>query len=63
MIFLHVIPVPIIVPCYDSLTSTIKENLDRHAPLKNKTLSGNHAPFMTKEQCNAVMNRSRLKKS
>ena len=35
--------------------------LDKHAPLKTKTIRGNQAPFMTKNLSNAIMNRSRLK--
>ena len=32
--------------------------LDRHAPLKRKTIRGNQEPFMTKQLSKAIMNRS-----
>ena len=34
--------------------------LNKHAPKKQKSLRGNHSPFMTKELSKAIMNRSRL---
>ena len=35
--------------------------LNRHAPLKQKYIRANNAPFMTKELRKAIMNRSKLK--
>ena len=35
--------------------------LRRHAPLKQKYIRANNAPFMTKELRNSLMNRSKLK--
>ena len=37
------------------------ETLNRHAPIKHKTISGNHAPYMTKGLRKAIMRRSELK--
>ena len=34
---------------YDSLVNKFSELVNKHAPLKFKTLRGNHAPFMNKE--------------
>ena len=35
--------------------------LDKHTPLKTKTIRGNHAPFMTNNLSKAFMNRFRLR--
>ena len=40
---------------------TFLQVIDRHAPLKSKTIRGNQAPLMTKELSKAVMTRSRLR--
>ena len=37
------------------------EVIDRHAPLKSKTIYCNQAPFMTKELSKAIMTKSRLR--
>ena len=42
---------------YDDLTNIFRSTLDSHAPLKQKKVRGNQAPFMTK----AVTTRSRIK--
>ena len=36
------------------------ELVNKHAPLKFKTLRGNHAPFMNKELQKAIYTRSKL---
>ena len=46
---------------YDLLTERFKQICDRHAPIKQKRVRGNHAPFMTKELSKAIMTRSRLR--
>ena len=46
---------------YDSLVNKFSELVNKHAPLKSKTLRGNHAPFMNKEFQKAIYTRSRLK--
>ena len=33
----------------------------KHAPLKRKTISGNHASFVNKELCRAIYTRNSLK--
>ena len=43
------------------LINTFRKIVDKHAPLKRKTLRGNQAPFMTRELRKAIYNRSRLK--
>ena len=35
--------------------------VEKHAPLKKKSLRGNQAPFMTKEVRKVIYNRSRLR--
>ena len=35
--------------------------IDKHAPLKRKTVRGNQSPFLTKELSKAIMLRSKLK--
>ena len=47
---------------YESFSDTFKAIVNKHAPLKDKIVRGNNAPFMTKELRKAVMNRSGLKK-
>ena len=46
---------------YNKLTNIILYNtLEKHAPLKSKTVRGNQAPFMNKELSKAIMEKSRL---
>ena len=47
---------------YESFSNTFIAIVNKHAPLKEKVVRGNNAPFMTKELRKAIMNRSRLKK-
>ena len=47
---------------YEIFSDTFKAVVNKHAPLKEKIVRGNNAPFMTKELRKAIMNRSRLKK-
>ena len=47
---------------YQSFSGTFKAVVSKHAPLKEKIVRGNNAPFMTKELRKEIMNRSRLKK-
>ena len=47
---------------YESFSDTFKAIVNKHAPLKDKIVRGNNAPFMTKELRKAIMNRSGLKK-
>ena len=42
--------------------SVFRDVLDRHAPLKQKMVRGNNAPFMTKQLNKAIMDRSSIKK-
>ena len=46
---------------YNKLVNTFRKIVDKHAPMKRKTLRGNQAPFMTRELRKAIYNRSRLK--
>ena len=46
---------------YDSLVTTFSAIIDKHAPLKQKVLRGNDAPFMNKELTKAIYHRSKLK--
>ena len=39
------------------------EVLNYHAPLKQKSVRGNHAPFMTRELSKAIMTKSKAKSS
>ena len=41
--------------------SVFRDVLDRHAPLKQKMVRGNNAPFMTKQLNKAIMDRSRIR--
>ena len=45
---------------YSKLTKTL-QILQKHAPLKSKQVTGNHAPFMNKELSKVIMNKSRLR--
>ena len=42
-------------------SSVFRDVVDRHAPLKQKMVRGNNAPFMTKQLNKAIMDRSRIK--
>ena len=46
---------------YENFQSTFMEALNKHAPMKNKFVRANNAPFMNKLLSKAVMTRSRLK--
>ena len=46
---------------YESFSDTFKAVVNKYALLKEKFVTGNNAPFMTKELRKAIMNRSRLK--
>ena len=46
---------------YSKLTEIMSEVLDKHAPLKTKTIRGNQAPFMNKNLSKAMMNKSRIR--
>ena len=46
---------------YNFFVKTFLQVIDRHAPLKSKTIRRNQAPFMTKELSKAIMTRSRLR--
>ena len=46
---------------HDDLTNIFRSTLDNHAPLKQKQVRGNQAPFVTKELSRAIMTRSRIK--
>ena len=46
---------------YENLSQVFRTIIDKHAPLKQKTLRGNEAPFMNKELRKAIYTRSRLK--
>ena len=51
--------------CPDIAYKTFAEKfcnvVNKHAPIKNKTIRGNQPPFMNKELAKAIMTRSRLK--
>ena len=46
---------------YENISQVFRTIIDKHAPLKQKTLRGNEAPFMNKELRKAIYTRSRLK--
>ena len=46
---------------FSAFTNVFRYVLDKHAPLKTKTIRSNHAPFMIKNLREAIMNRSRLR--
>ena len=46
---------------YSSFQSILIDVLDKHAPIKKKTLRANHSPFMTKILRKMIMHRSRCK--
>ena len=45
----------------NKLTNILYNTLEKHAPLKSKTVRGNQAPFMSKELSKAIMEKSRLR--
>ncbi len=47
--------------CYDNLTNSFRNLVDKHAPLKTKTVRGNNAPFVTRELKKAIYTRTKLK--
>ena len=59
---LNSLPVSILDPnkAYAEFCDIFKTILDKHAPLKSKVLSGNHAPFITKELSKGIMTRSKV---
>ena len=46
---------------YDILTNSVRDLIDKHAPLKSKKIRGNNKPFVAKEPRKAIMKRSRLR--
>ena len=48
---------------YTKLPEIFSEVLNNHAPLKQKSVRGDHAPFMTRELSKAVMTKSKVKNS
>ena len=46
---------------YDTITNNFLKVVNKHAPLKKKTIRGNDAPFMNKEFRKAIYTRTRLK--
>ena len=47
--------------CYDLLTNSFLEVVNKHAPLKKQTIMRNHASFVNKELRKAIYTRSRLR--
>ena len=47
---------------YKKLSEIFNDILNYHAPLKEKQVRGNHAPFMTKERSKAIMEKSFTRK-
>ena len=48
---------------YDDFKQIFMRVLNRHAPMKEKTIRGNNAPFMNKSLSKSIMVRSKLKNS
>ena len=46
---------------YENLVNSLLAIIDKHAPLKQKVVRGNQAPFMTRELRKAIYTRSRFK--
>ena len=46
---------------YLFLTNSFSKIVEKHVPLKKKTLRGNHAPFVSKELRKAICTRSRFR--
>ena len=49
--------------CEKTFSEIFNDILNHHAPLKEKQLRGNHAPFMTKDLNKAIMNKSKKAKN
>ena len=45
---------------YSALANTFSLIVEKHAPLKRKTVRGNHIPFITKDLREAIYTRSKL---
>ena len=48
---------------YNTYSGIFSKVFNYHLPLKQKSVRGNHAPFMTKELSKAIMTKSKAKKS
>ena len=48
---------------YTKMFEIFSEVLNYHTPLKQKSVRGNHAPFMTRELSKAIMTKSKVKNS
>ena len=46
---------------YSKFTRTFQNVLNKHGPLKQKKVRGNHAPFMSKDFSKAIMNKSKTR--
>ena len=46
---------------FTGFTTLFQSVVDRHAPVKKKTIRGNNKPFMNKELSKAIKNKSRLR--
>ena len=46
---------------YSNFARIFQNILNKHAPLKQKKIRGNHAPFMTKDLSQAIMNKSKAR--
>ena len=46
---------------FTGFTTLFQSIVDRHAPIKRKTVRGNNKPFMNKELCKAIKNKSRIR--
>ena len=46
---------------YEKLSEIFVDILNHHAPLKEKQIRGNHAPFMTKELSKPIMEKSKTR--
>ena len=46
---------------FSAFANEFRYVLDKHVPLKTKTIRGNNAPFVIKKLSKAIMNRSRLR--
>ena len=44
---------------YDDFSNLFKTITDKHAPIKQKKVRGNNAPFITKEPRKSITDRSR----
>ena len=42
-------------------SSVFRDLVDRHAPLKQKTVRGNNAPYLTKQLNKKIIDRSKIK--